>query len=130
MGVARINPPCPLTYELTNAQTSHVTASVAQRSGTAQKQKCCRPFSGRAVSSAKGFCSRYLARTAQIQTIPPPLSWKKREREKRRKRVRKFFFTELIFPKLAYFCKSTSVCGNREVLTGSYPVVWYKSSVV
>jgi hypothetical protein len=88
MGVANINPPSPLTYELTNAQTSHVTASVARRSGTAQKQKCCRPFSGRVVSSAEGLRSRYLART-QTQTIPPTSAVEKeREREIGRKEAK------------------------------------------
>jgi hypothetical protein len=67
MGVTSTSPPSLWTYELTNAQISHVTASVARRGGTAQKQKCCRPFSGRAVSSAKGFYTRHLAHTA------PPL---------------------------------------------------------
>lgn len=64
---------------------------------------------------------------AQHTYHPLPLvSWiKKREREiKKRKGVRKFFFSELIFSKLVYLCETRRQCA--EVLSDNNPVVWLK----
>lgn len=76
------SPPSTQTYEATNARICHVTTSVARRGGRAQKQKLYRPFSGRAVSSAKGFTARHLSRTPQIQNHPPIGIKKKSKGEK------------------------------------------------
>jgi hypothetical protein len=113
LGVASICPPSPLTYEVTNAQTSHVTAFVARRGGTAQKQTCCRLFSGRAVTSAKGLYTRYDTSDGTNTSHPPSVADKKeRDGENRQKGVRKFFFTELIFSRLVYFCITRHQCAK------------------
>jgi len=61
-----------------------------------------------------------ISRAQHTYHPPTPLcrGSKKREREKKRKGVRKFFFSELIFSKLVYFC--------AEVLSDNNPVVWLK----